>query len=126
MLNAREEEIAKMIVNAAFVVHKALGPGLLESVYELCFCYELEKLGLLVQRQLPVSINYDGLTFDAALRLDVFVEGSIICELKAVEFVLPVHTAQLLSYMRLKAVRLGFIINFNVPVIKDGIKRMIL
>ncbi|MCU0641853.1 MAG: GxxExxY protein [Candidatus Margulisbacteria bacterium] len=125
-LNENNEELAKKIVHSAYLVHSALGPGLLESVYEHCFCHELEKQGLIVQRQMPVPINYDGLFFDAALRLDVIVEGTVICELKAVEHVLPVHSAQLLSYMKLKNARLGFLINFNVPMIKQGIRRFIL
>ncbi|MDD4178835.1 MAG: GxxExxY protein [Candidatus Margulisbacteria bacterium] len=121
-----EDNIAKMIVNAAYIVHKNLGPGLLESVYEICFCHELSKSGLKVKRQAVVPVNYDGIVFDLALKLDVIVNDLVICELKAVDLMHPVFEAQLLSYLKLANKRLGFLINFNVPLIKDGIKRMIL
>ncbi|MDA8098550.1 MAG: GxxExxY protein [Nitrospiraceae bacterium] len=121
----REEAIAKMIVNSAYVVHKALGPGLLEKVYETCFCHELSKRQLHYRRQVDLPIKYDHLVFDEGLRLDVLVEETVICELKAVDDVHPVWEAQLLSHLKLTGKRLGFLINFNVPVIKEGIKRMI-
>jgi GxxExxY protein len=120
------ENIAAKIVDAAFTVHKALGPGLLENIYEVCFCHELKKRGLSFQRQVPVPINYDGVAFNEGLRLDVLVEGKVICELKAIETLNAVHQAQLLSQLKLTGKRLGFLINFNVAVIKTGIKRMIL
>lgn len=119
------EEIATQIVDAAYTVHKALGPGLLEDVYEVCFCHEL-KDGPSYQRQVLVPIVYDEITFDEGLRLDVLVDGKVICELKVVENLNDVHQAQLLSQMKLTGKRLGFLINFNVAVIKYGIKRMIL
>ena len=125
-LSRGEEEIAKKIVNAAYTVHKTLGPGLLERVYEVCFCHELEKNGLSLERQVDVPIIYDGITFDDCLRLDVLVEDLVICELKAVETMNPVWQAQLLSHMKLLKKRLGFLINFNVPLIKQGIKRIVL
>jgi len=125
-LSQKEEEIATAIVDAAYKVHSTLGPGLIEPIYEVCFCHELKKHGLSFQRQMTVPIMYDGLKLDAALRLDVLVENLVICELKAVEDVIPLFEAQLLSYMKLLHKRLGFLINFHVPVIKDGIKRMIL
>ena len=125
-LSDHEERVATAIVNAAFTVHKALGPGLLESIYEACFCYELSKQGLLVQRQVVLPITYDGLQFDEGLRLDVLVEKIIICELKAVEEVKPVFQAQLMSYLKLAGKRIGFLINFNVPLIKNGIRRVVL
>ena len=125
-LSEREESIAKKIVNAAFTVHKSLGPGLLEKVYEVCFCHELSKRKLKYQRQVDVPIVYDGKVFDEGLRLDVFVENLIICELKAVDEMNPVWEAQILSHLKLTAKRLGFLINFNVPLIKNGIKRIIL
>ena len=124
--SAEEERVAKAIVDAAYTVHKALGPGLLESVYEACFCHELGKRGLSYKRQVVVPIVYDGLTFDEGLRLDVLVEDLIICELKAVETMHPVFKAQILTYLKLTGKRLGFLINFNVPLIKDGIQRVIL
>jgi len=124
-VSQREELIAKRIVNAAFVVHKELGPGLLEKVYEACFCHELKKTGLMLKRQVEIPILYDGLVFDEALRLDVLVEDLVICELKAVEQVNPVWEAQILSHLRLTGKRLGFLINFNVPLIKSGIRRFV-
>lgn len=125
-ISQREEIIAKDIVDAAYRVDKALGPGLLEKVYEACFCHELSKKGLKCQRQIEVPIVYDGITFREGLRLDVLVENLIICELKAVDNVNVVWEAQVLSYLRLSKKRLGFLINFNVKYIKDGIKRIIL
>jgi len=125
-LSKREELIAKKIVDAAFIVHKRLGPGLLEKVYEVCFCHELSKRDLKSKGQVIVPIIYDGIIFDEGLRLDVLVEELIICELKAVDEMNPVWEAQILSYLKLTGKRLGFLINFNVPLIKDGIKRIIL
>jgi len=122
----REEAVATEIVDAAYSVHKALGPGLLEKIYEVCFCHELTKRKLAFQRQVDIPIEYDGLTFDEGLRLDVIVEGLIICEIKAVDKMNPVWEAQLLSYLKLTGKRIGFLINFNVPVVKNGIKRIIL
>ena len=120
------ENIAKDIADAAFVVHKNLGPGLLEKIYELALCHELKKRGLKLRRQVEIPIVYDGITFDEGLRLDIFVEEKIICELKAVDNRNPVWEAQILSHLKLTNNRLGFLINFNVPLIKDGIKRFIL
>ncbi len=114
------------IVDAAFKVHSLLGPGLLESVYEICLVHELEKRGLKVARQLELPIEYDDQRFDSGLRLDLLVEDVIVVELKAVERVLPVHKAQLLSYLRLANKPVGLLINFHVPLIKDGIQRMVL
>jgi GxxExxY protein len=125
-LSQREEFIAEKIVNAAYTVHKVLGPGLLERVYEVCFCHELSKRGLKYQRQVDIPIKYDEMIFEEGLRLDVYVEELIICELKAVDEMNPVWTAQILSHLKLTGKRLGFLINFNVPLIKNGIKRIIL
>jgi GxxExxY protein len=125
-LDLKLEEIGKKIVNAAYYVHKALGPGLLEKIYEICLCHELNKAGLKTERQLPVPVEFDGLLFDEGFRLDVLVENEIIVEIKAVDKTNPVWNAQILSYLRLMKKRLGYLINFNVPVIKDGIKRIIL
>jgi len=122
----KEEMLATEIVDTAYTVHKALGPGLLEKVYEVCFCHELTKKGLSYQRQVEIPIEYDGITFDEGLRLDVMVEGLIICEIKAVDKMNPVWNAQLLSYLKLTGKRIGFLINFNVPIVKNGIKRIIL
>lgn len=124
-INDVEERIAKLIVDSAYSVHKNLGPGLLEKVYEVCFCHELEKRGLNFRRQVDIPIVYDNLTFNEGLRLDVLVEDLIICELKALETVNPVWEAQILSHLKLTGKRLGFLINFNVPKIKDGIRRFV-
>lgn len=124
-LSDREEEIGKLIVDSAFQVHKALGPGLLEKVYEACFAYELSERGLSFQRQIAVPIDYKGLKFDEALRLDILVEELVVCEIKTVDVLMPVHQAQLLSYLKLTNKRLGYLINFHVPLIKDGIHRFI-
>jgi GxxExxY protein len=118
------DAIGKLIVDAAYTVHKNLGPGLLEKVYEICFCHELSKRGLSYQRQIEVPIVYDNIVFDEALRLDVFVEKEVICEIKARETINPVWPAQVLSHLKLTNKRLGYLINFNVVRIKDGIKRI--
>jgi GxxExxY protein len=125
-LSDREEYIAERIVDAAYAVHKALGPGLLERVYEACLCHELSKRELKYQRQVDIPITYDGMIFDEGLRLDVLVEDLVICELKAVDEMHPVWKAQIISHLKLTGKRLGFLINFNVPIIKNGIKRIIM
>ncbi|MCB8922155.1 MAG: GxxExxY protein [Ardenticatenaceae bacterium] len=126
VLSARGEAVARGIVDAAFTVHKALEPGLLERVYEACFCHELGKRKLAYKRQVTVPIQYDGLEFEEGFRIDVLVEEFAICELKAVETMHPVFQAQLMSYMKLADKRLGFLINFHVPLIKQGIKRIVI
>ncbi len=125
-LTLEEENIGKEVVNAAYIVHKELGPGLLEKVYEVCFCHVLSAKGFNVKRQLDIPIVFEGIIFEEGLRLDVMVNDLIICELKALENVNPVWEAQLLSHLKLTGKRLGYLINFNVPLIKDGIKRIIL
>lgn len=125
-LSKKEEDIARKIVDSAYTVHKALGPGLLEKVYETCFCYELSKRDLQFLRQVDIPIVYDGIEFEEGLRLDVLVEELIICELKAVDEMNPVWEAQILSHLKLTGKRLGFLINFNVKLIKNGIKRVIM
>ena len=119
------ERLAKACVEAAYKVHKALGPGLLESVYEACMAYELRKAGLHVDRQQELPIVYDGQELDEGLRLDLLVESKLIVELKAVEKMIPLFTAQTVTYLKLTKRRLALLINFNVPVIKDGIKRVV-
>jgi GxxExxY protein len=119
-------DIGKQIVDAAYTVHKNLGPGLLEKVYEVCFCYELEKRGLSYMRQLEIPIVYDKLIFNEGLRLDVLVENEIVCELKAIEIVNPVWEAQILSHLKLANKRLGYLINFNVVNIGTGIRRFVI
>jgi len=120
------EEIARQVVDAPFNVHKILGPGLLESVYETCLDYELTKRRIPFRRQVVVPILYDGVTLDADLRIDLLVADCLIVEIKAVEREHPVHVAQLLTYLKLTGHRLGLLLNFNVPLIKNGIKRVVL
>jgi GxxExxY protein len=120
------EEIARQVVDAAFTVHKNLGPGLLESVYELCLCYELKKRGIPFRNQVSLPLIYDDVQLDTGLRLDVLAGESVIVELKAVEKHNPLYEAQLLTYLKLTGHRLGLLINFNVVLIKDGIKRMVI
>jgi len=122
-LEEQLENIGKAIVNAAFQVHQELGPGLLEKVYEVCVAHELRKAGLNVKRQLDIPIHYDGIVFDEGLRLDLLVEDKVIVELKAVDLVNPVWEAQIISHLKLIGCELGYLINFNVPLIKQGIKR---
>lgn len=118
-----EEEIGKAIVNAAYNVHRELGPGLLERVYEVCLEYELKKAGYDVKRQVNIPIFYDGLRFEEGLRLDLLVEDLVVVELKAVDQLNPVWEAQIISHLKLADLSLGYLINFNVPVIKQGIRR---
>lgn len=125
-LSESEERIAAAIVSSAFAVNKGLGPGLLGSVYEACFCHTLTKQGFHCARQVVVPVTYDGVTCNEGFQIDVLVESLVICELKAVEVILPVHETQLLTYLKLSHKRLGFLINFNVPLIKHGIKRFVL
>jgi GxxExxY protein len=125
-ISTEEDTIGKAVVDAAYIVHKELGPGLLEKVYEVCFCHVMETKGFQVKRQLDVPIVFEGIVFSEGLRLDVMINDLVICELKALENVNPVWEAQLLSHLKLTNKRLGYLINFNVPLIKDGIKRMVL
>jgi GxxExxY protein len=119
------EAVGRIVVDAAFKVHSVLGPGLLESVYEQCFAHELHKRSLRFELQKAVPIVYDGVRIDCALKLDLLVEDSVIVEIKAVEAILPVHKAQVLSYLKLANKPLGLLINFNVAAIREGIKRVI-
>jgi GxxExxY protein len=123
---AQIDRVANAVVDASFTVHRRLGPGLLESVYERCLAYEVGKRGFEVARQVEQPVVYDNVRFDSALRLDLVVNGLVIVELKAVEALAPIHTAQMLTYLKLSGLHLGLLINFNVPVIKDGIKRVAL
>jgi len=125
VLSEEDEGIATAVVDCSFQVHTRLGPGLLESIYEICLKYELEKRGFHVDRQLPVPIHYDGLVFDEGFRFDLLVERRVLCEIKSVTDMHPVFLAQTLSHMKLLDVHLGFLINFNVVRLKDGIKRVI-
>ena len=122
----RYEEITQVILGAAIEVHKTLGPGLLESVYEVCLCHELDLRGLHYVCQVDLPVIYKGRQLDSGYRLDMIVEDAVILELKSVERLLPIHEAQLLTYLRLSGKTVGFLINFNVPVLKQGIVRRVL
>lgn len=113
------------LLKCAYRVHSELGPGLLESVYEKALAYELQLQGFEVNHQMPVKIKYRGIELDADLRLDIIVDDSVILELKSVTEVLPVHKKQLLTYMRLTGIHLGYIINFNTDLLRDGIERVV-
>ena len=117
--------ISGQIVDAAMRVHTVLGPGLLEGAYEACFAHELRKRGLRVETQFPLPVSYDGVRVDLGYRLDLLVEGEVVVEIKAIETVLPVHKAQLLSYLKLGGKRLGLLINFHVLRMKDGVTRLV-
>lgn len=122
-LSLQEEQIGKDIVHAAYKVHKTLGPGLLERVYEVCMAYELQKMGHKVVRQADIPFFYDGIVFDEGLRMDLLVDDLVIVELKAVELVNNLWFAQIVSHLKLTSLKLGYLINFNVSVIREGIKR---
>ena len=123
--NPQQEGIGKAILDAAMKVHSALGCGLLESAYEACLAHELLKRGLNVERQVALPVRYDGVTVDAGYRIDLLVDKQVIVELKAVEKILNVHQAQLMSYLKLSGCKLGYLLNFNVVHLKDGIKRVV-
>ena len=120
------ERVGKAVLDAAFKVHTALGPGLLESVYETCTAFELTQSGLCAPTQVALPVMYQGIKMDAGLRPDMIVEECVIVEFKSVEAMNPIYEAQLLTYLKLTGIRLGFLINFNVVHLKDGIKRMVL
>lgn len=121
----KHEELTSKIIGAAIDVHRELGPGLLESAYEVCMFKELEARGLAVMAQVPVPVIYKDDRLDAGFRIDLLIEDQIVVELKAVEQLLPVHTAQLITYMKLSHHEVGLLMNFNVPVLRDGIKRIV-
>ncbi len=121
-----DDELTGRIIGAAIEVHRHLGPGLLESVYEACLAYELTQANLQVVRQKALPVSYKGLQFDQGYRIDLLVEGKVIVELKAVEHITDVHRAQLLSYLRLSGCRVGLLMNFNGKVMRDGIKRYVI
>jgi GxxExxY protein len=124
-LSNHEEYLAAQIVDIAITIHKQLGPGLLESVYEKCFCYELAQRNIPFKRQEALPIFYKDFKIDDGLRIDILIDDLVIVELKAQELYHPVWDAQLLSYLKLSNLRLGFLINFHTPLMKDGIKRKI-
>jgi GxxExxY protein len=120
-----ENVLTDKIIGAAIEVHRHLGPGLLEAVYEECLCYELSQMGLKFQRQVHLPINYKGIKFESAYRMDLVVEDAIVIEIKATEELLPIHAAQLLTYLKSSNKRAGLLINFNVPILKNGLKRIV-
>lgn len=121
-----EKELTGQIIGAAIEVHRALGPGLLESAYHVCLAHELSLRGIPFERETPLPIQYKGVQLDCGYRLDFVVSGKVVVELKAVDALHPVHEAQLLTYLKLTNCKVGLLINFNVPVLKDGVKRMVL
>ena len=123
-LDPLTNKISGEIVDAAYKVHFVLGPGLLESVYEKCLLHKISQKGLKVEQQVSLPIDFEGIRLDAGLRLDLLVEKRVIVELKAVETLLPIHEAQLLTQLKLSGMKLGLLINFNVPILKKGIKRI--
>ena len=120
-----ENEIAKRVMDAAFLVHRGLGPGLLENVYEVVLARKLSEAGMAVERQVPVPICFEGISFSEGFRADLIVGQKIIIELKSVERLQPVHSKQLLTYLRLTGLRLGLLINFGENLLKDGFKRVV-
>ena len=117
--------ITEQVIQAAISVHSALGPGLLESAYQTCLAYELRERGQAVETQVPLDLVYKGVVLDAGYRLDLVVEGSVIVELKAVRQLHPIHEAQLLSYLKLSGIKVGLLMNFHVPLLRDGIRRIV-
>src|SRR5687767_2553179 len=120
-----EKDVTEKIIYAAIEVHKALGPGLLESVYQTCMVHEAKLLKLNFEQQVPLSVNYKGIQLDGGYRLDFIFEKRVIVELKAIEEVLPIHEAQLMTYLKLTNIHVGLLLNFNVPVLKEGIYRRV-
>jgi GxxExxY protein len=119
-----ENSLGSTIIGCAINVHTVLGPGLLESTYEACLVHEFSKTGLTIARQVALPVRYDGIELDSAYRIDLLVNDLIILELKVVEKLMPIHTAQLLSYLKLSKLKLGYLLNFNVVHMRDGIKRV--
>ena len=120
------DALTDQIIGFAIEVHRHLGPGLLESTYEECLCYELDENGIRFKRQVPLPVVYKSVRLDCGYRIDIVVESRLILELKAAERLLPIHEAQVLAYMRLSGVRTGLLLTFNTPVLKDGIRRLML
>ncbi len=118
------DHLATRIIDGAFEVHSALGPGLLESIYEVCLAHELAKLGLPVRRQVPLPVRYDGLELEGGFRIDLLVADLVVVEIKSIERVLPIHGTQVLTYLKLSGLRLGMLLNFNVVHMRDGVKRV--
>ena len=120
-----ESELTERIIGAAIEVHRQLGAGLLESIYEECLCYELNQKGLRFQRQVHLPINYEGIKLESAYKMDLLVEDTVVVGIKATEGTLPIHAAQVLTYLKASQKRVGLLINFNVPVLKHGLQRIV-
>ena len=125
-LPATTERVGRAVLNAAFAVHKALGPGLLESVYEACLAEELQQAGLAVERQAGIPVTYGAVRMDVGYRLDLLVERAVVVEIKSIDALASIHTAQVLTYLRFSGVRLGYLINFNTMMLKQGLRRLVL
>lgn len=126
MRKSNDDSLTNQIIGLAIEVHRQLGPGLLESAYEECLCYELKDHGIAFRRQVPLPIIYKSMRLDCGYRMDIVVDKSLVLELKTVEQLLPVHEAQLLTYLKLSELKIGLLLNFNTAVLKNGIKRMVL
>lgn len=120
-----ENQLSNLIIGMAIEVHKQLGPGLLESAYEQCLAYKLSHAGIIFERQKELPVVYKGISLDCNYRIDIFVDNKVIIEIKAEKLIMPIHEAQLLTYLRLSNIKLGLLLNFNVPVMKQGIKRIV-
>jgi GxxExxY protein len=125
-IGSDRDPLTERVIGLAINVHRALGPGLLESAYEECLCFELREAGILFDRQLPLPIVYKGIRLDCGYRLDVVLERDLIVEIKSVERLLPIHEAQMLTYLRLSGIKTGLLVNFNSVLLKDGIHRFVL
>jgi GxxExxY protein len=123
---ASVNKITEGVIGAGITVHRALGPGLLESAYQQCFCQELFLRGIPFEREVPIPLEYRGIRLEAGYRLDILVAGKVVVEVKAMEAIAPIHEAQLLTYLRLGGWKVGLLMNFNVVVLKDGIRRRVL
>ncbi len=121
-----QDPASNKLIGLAIEVHRHLGPGLLESAYEDCLAYEMKQNGMTFRRQVPLPVIYKGIKLDCAYRLDFVVDGYLILEIKSVERLLPIHEAQLLTYLKISGLRLGLLLNFNVPLLRDGIRRMVI
>jgi GxxExxY protein len=120
----QNDPLTERIIGFAIEVHRHLGPGLLESAYEECLCHELSQDGLMFQRQMPLPVIYKSVRLDCGYRLDIVVENSVVIELKSVERLMPIHEAQLITYLKLSGVPTGLLLNFNTPVLREGIRRL--
>jgi GxxExxY protein len=120
-----EAGLSERVIGAAISVHRELGPGLLESIYEACLCREFDLLGIAYERQVALPVSYKGVQLECGHRMDLVVEGRLVLELKSVEELLPLHEAQLLTYLKLSGIKIGLLININVPVLKDGVRRRV-